>query len=225
VVRQVPSHSSFVNTQVLVPAGLTTPMLVDAILYTYSILDAVDNTLLLRGAERMARMVELANLSSMIGNFLRYGIVKASGGVFVASGAHKYQDLRVNPESGVPAENIEIKIALEKHKPKGHLSKSGYYLTCRYVLCDERGVYTPGRDARGKIVHIWELRFGFLNESDFNESNTVGDSGKTAVVNKEGMRKLAVIYCDLSVCPFSPRGVSYRSYAALYPATPLNVVE
>jgi hypothetical protein len=206
-----------VNTDVLAPAGLTVEMLISGIEYTYGILDAVDSTLLSRGAERFAKMVELANLASMIGNLLRYGIVNAAGGVFLASGAHKYQDLRANPASGVHAENVEIKLALETNQPKGHLSKPGYYLTCRYVLCNEKGLYTPGKENRGQVAHIWELRFGWLDEGDFNVSNTEGDSGKTAVVKAAGLRKLAVIYCDLNICPYSSRGSTYKGYSALYP--------
>src|SRR5947209_2944072 len=76
--------------------------------YMYNILDAIDTTLTSRGAFRLSSMVELANLSSMLGNLLRLGIVESSVGVFLASGPHKYQDLRHYQDE---VSNIEIKVA------------------------------------------------------------------------------------------------------------------
>ena len=93
-------------------------------------------------------------------------------------------------------------MALEKNKPKGHLPKEGYYLTCRYVLADEFGNYRQGRENRGTVVWIWEIRFGYLLESHFNSSNTEGDSGKTAVINSQGMNELKVVYFDKNRLPF-----------------------
>ena len=60
---------------------------------------------------------------------------------------------------------------------------------------------TPTRP--GEIVWLWEVRFGYLETSHFNLSNTEGDSGKTAVVNAEGMNQLKVIYFDPRLCPFT----------------------
>ena len=47
-------------------------------------------------------------------------------------------------------------------------------------------------------------------------SNTAGDSGKTAVINAAGMQALEVVYCELACCPFSPRGTSFKNYAAAF---------
>jgi hypothetical protein len=183
-------------------AGLSQQMIIDGVNTAYRILDAIDEQLLASGSPRLASMVELANLSAIIGNFTASGIVQASAGVFTRAGPHKYQDLRA---AGLSTDhhNIEIKVALETNSPKGHLAKSGYYLTCRYVLCDEAGRCVPGE--RGDVPWIWELRFGHLEPDHFALSNTPGDSGKTAVVNAQGMAALTLIYFDGDRCPFGPR--------------------
>lgn len=194
-----PPEPTFVRPSA-VKFGLTPEMLLRGIGSAYETIDAIDSTLLTRGGLRLANIIELANLSSVIGNLLAQGIVDASAGIFIRAGAHKYQDLRAS-QAGEP--NVEIKMALEQNRPKGHLPKAGHYLTCRYVLCDDDGRYTRGKECRGRVPRIWELRLGELSISDFSESNTEGDSGKTAVVTLEGMKKLALVYCDESLIPFS----------------------
>ena len=77
---------------------------------------------------------------------------------------------------------LEIKMALEDNKPKGHLAKPGFYLTCRYVLADTSGNFVRGVAQRGAVVWIWELRAGLLGMEHFNLSNTPGDSGKTEII-------------------------------------------
>lgn len=190
---------NFCNTDALT-CGLAPGMIAEGVQYAHDILDALDDRLLELDSPRMSGLVELANFSSIVGNLLATGIVKASGGVFDRAGPHKYQDLRASGKI-LDAQNIEIKVALENNKPKGHLAKEGYYLTCRYVLCDASGVYK--RKERGDVVWIWELRFGHLELKHFGISNTAGDSGKTAVVNKEGMERLRVIYFDSERCPYA----------------------
>lgn len=114
----------------------------------------------------------------------------------------------------VSAKDVEIKVALENNKPKGHLAKPGYYLTCRYILGGSDGTYIFNQ--RGYVVWIWELRCGRLDESHFSKSDTEGDSGKTAVVNKNGMDILKVVYCDLDRLPFSPQGTLIKDYRSRY---------
>jgi hypothetical protein len=205
------SEKGFVNVHYLTAAGLSQEMLVEGVKYVHSILDTIDVTLLDRGAFRLANMMELANFSTFIGNLLGSGIAEASKGIFHRNGPHKYPDLLSNESTD---KNVEIKVALENNKPKGHLAKPGYYLTCRYVLCDAEGLYIHGQ--RGDVAYIWELRFGKLEVSDFNTSNTEGDSGKTAVVNAQGMRKLQIIYTDLNRLPLSKRGKTIKEYHQLY---------
>lgn len=207
---RIPTGQYF-DRQILFDVGLTAEILSQGIAYTYHILDLIDKTLLERGAFRLSQMMELANLSTFVGNLLATGIANASHGVFCKNRPHKYPDLLAQVSG---AKSVEIKVALEDNKPKGHLAKPGYYVTCRYVLGMENGDFTLTQ--RGDVVWIWELRCGQLDETDFNSSNTPGDSGKTAIVNKNGMRKLEVVYCDLERLPFSPRGRLIRDYRNQY---------
>jgi hypothetical protein len=156
-------------------------------------------------------MIELANLSSVVGNLLGAGIAKFSQGMFERNGPHKYPDLLGMKNM---AKDVEIKVALETNKPKGHLAKAGFYLICRYVLVQDDGSFDIKN--RGNRVSIWEIRFGYLEDSHFNLSNTPGDSGKTAVVNSGGMAALKLIYCDLEKCPMSRTGKTYKDYAAIF---------
>lgn len=194
---------AFVNQAALETVDLSAEMLCAAIDHTYNLLDRIDDTLSTVGADALSMTVELANLSSMIGNIFAAAIAAHSNGLLKRNGPHKYPDLLPTGLGNIPP--IEIKVALEQNKPKGHLAKAGWYITARYVLCDgtEPHLYTKG--VRGPTVFIWELRLGQLADEHFNLSNTPGDSGKTAVVNGSGMQALKVIYVDLQRAPVSAR--------------------
>lgn len=194
-----PIRECFMHVDAL-KCGLTWEMVSSGIQFVYDTLDTLDGTLLKSGSPRMTGLIELANLSSVLGNLLATGIVKASGGIFNRAGPHKYQDLRA---CGPCAENVEVKFSLETNNPKAHLPKVGPHLTCRYVLGRQDGSYVVGE--RGDVVWIWEVRFGFLKERHYNISNTAGDSGKTAVVNAAGMEELRPVYFDAGRCPYSVR--------------------
>jgi hypothetical protein len=179
-------------------AGLTSEEIVSGIRKAYSVLDTMDQALLEGFGVRLSGVVEGANFSSIIGNLLALGIVEASDGRFEQAGAHKYQDLRAVSHE---CQNIEIKIALERNDPKGHLAKAGWYLTCRYVFADADGNYAPGE--RHDVPRIWEIRLGELVEEDFSISNTAGDSGKTANISKTAQRGLTLVYFDPRYCPYA----------------------
>ena len=210
---RLPHAGKFLKPEALGDAGLTTKMLADGLASAYKTLEAIDEKLIALGNPRLSAMVELANLSSMLGNLLASGIANASGGVFRRNGPHKYPDLLANSSN---ASDVEIKIALEDNKPKGHLAKPGFYLTCRYVLGSEGGGFTRGLETRGDVIWIWEMRAGRLELEHFNLSNTAGDSGKTAVVNALGMERLQVVYCDLEYFPGSKNGRTFRQYQSLF---------
>lgn len=179
--------------------GLSVDAVRSAILDCYNTLDTIDQQLVAHGAEPMARLVELANLSSMIGNLLGAGLAAASNGLYRRNRPHAYPDLiPQNPDY----DNLEIKIALEKNKPKGHLPKAGNYMTFRYVLCDESGRFTSGKENRGANVFIWEVKVGQIKESDFDISNTDGDSGKTAVIKTRVFNEMDLIYFDRDLLPY-----------------------
>lgn len=210
-----PASNGFVNASVLENIGLSHEMLRNALRDTYKLLDQIDATLETAGVFPLSQTVELANLSSMIGNILASAIAKHSDGLLRRNGPHKYPDLLT---TGVSPEvlDIELKMALETNKPKGHLAKEGYYLIGRYVLCQPDGFLRIGKEQRGVKPYIWEVRCGYLLREHFNLSNTEGDSGKTAVVNAAGMKILQVVYCDLERAPLSPKGKTYRSYQLLF---------
>lgn len=200
----------FLKSSDMNSAGLSKGILKNAINYTHNILDEIDSKLISVGADRLSQTVELANLSSMVGNLLGAGIAVNSDGLFKRNGPHKYPDILANDSS---CSDIEIKISLENNKPKGHLAKEGYYLTCRYVLIDEN--FSFNYNQRGTIVEIWEARFGYLDETHFNLSNTPGDSGKTAVINKEGMDELKIVYLNLNLCPYTKKSRTYKELTTL----------
>jgi hypothetical protein len=195
----------FLGTEILKVVGLTEDVLLAAITNTHLVLDQIDSKLLEVGADRISQMVELANLSSMVGNLFGAEVAKNSNGKLVRNGPHKYPDLLAKSPD---ARDVEIKVALENNKPKGHLAKAGYYITCRYVLVDENGIYNPSQ--RGQVVALWEVRFGNLKDEHFNISNTPGDSGKTAVINKDGMEALQIVYLNLAIAPYSERSSTYK---------------
>lgn len=196
------NSGTFIDRQALEASGLTEEKLRRTLVEVNDLMDSVDNALIEHGVERLSQIVELANLSSMLGNIFAAAIAENSGGVFRRNGPHKYPDLL---SSDANFSDIEVKVALETNKPKGHLIKTGRYLTCRYVLCDEDGNPQFDKANRGTVPWIWEVRCGVLEDRHFSVSNTAGDSGKTAVVNKEGMDALKVVYIDGERIPYTDR--------------------
>ena len=110
---------------------------------------------------------------------------------------------------------MEIKVALENNKPKGHLIKPGAHMTVHYVLGDEKGRFLRGKANRGVVAWIWQVRAGLLRDNHFSVSNTEGDSGKTAVINADGMDALQIVYADIDRCPLAQSGKAYAELAAL----------
>lgn len=196
------NSGAFLSKDALKELGLSADQMRRAIVETNDLLDSVDRALLDHGVDRLSQIVELANLSSMLGNIFAAAVAKHSEGKLRRNGPHKYPDLLSNKQE-LP--NIEVKFALETNKPKGHLVKVGYYLTCRYVLCDEDGQAKFEKGNRGTVPWIWEIRCGLLSEEHFTVSNTEGDSGKTAVVNAAGMEALRIVYVDENILPYTQR--------------------
>lgn len=179
--------------------GLDKEMVAKAIDSAYHTLDLIDEQMREQGSPPIGELVELANLSSMLGNLVGAGLASASEGLYERNGPHKYPDL-LPQEDGLPG--IEVKTALETNRPKGHLAKAGVYLTFRYVLIRD-GAYARGRESRGDTVAVWEVRFGVLDEDDFALSNTEGDSGKTAVFKKEAFDRMELVYFDPELLPYA----------------------
>jgi len=194
--------------------GLTRQVVADAITFAHETFDALDLTLIGRGQGRMSEMIELANLSAMLGNVFRSGIEQASNHAFVSNGPHKYPDLLGKAEG---CSDIEIKVALETNNPKGHLVKPGPHITVRYVLGRDDGGFTLGRENRGNVVWVWDVRVGELLDAHFNVSNTAGDSGKTAVINAAGMLALEPVYFDRHRCAYKATSKHTKALVAKFP--------
>lgn len=171
--------------------GFDTEVIALALESSYHTLDLIDEQLLEKNTPPIAQLVELANLSSMLGNLLGAGIAEASNGVFIRNRLHAFPDLLAQ-RGGLP--DLELKIALERNSPKGHLVKAGVYITFRYVLTDRGGAYIRGKEGRGTVATVWEVKCGELAEGDFSVSNTAGDSGKTAVIKSASFAAMDLIY-------------------------------
>jgi len=189
--------------------GLTGDMLLEAIHGCYGTLDTIDTELLANGLRPLGGLVELANLSSMVGNIIGGSIAEASSGMYLRNRPHQYPDL-LPLKSG--ARNLELKMALETNRPKGHLPKPGTYITFRYVLGDLHGNFTRGKQHRGDTVWIWEVKVGEISINDFDISNTEGDSGKTAVIKSAVFNAMPLVYFDPKYCPHSMRGGTYPAF-------------
>lgn len=196
--RTVPPGAARGGDSVQLIAGLSESWVPKAIEATHQTLDRIDEQLISTGSPPLAEVVELANLSAIIGNLLREALARGSNGRYKSNEPHTYPDL-ISPSGD--AEGLEIKIALETNKPKGHLPKPGPHLTCRYVLADRAGNFS--RQDRGNVVWIWEVRLGELSEEDFSLSNTPGDSGKTAVIKTDSLDRLDCIYFDRRFLPYA----------------------
>jgi len=182
--------------------GLDSPVLVKVIDNCYQILDTIDQQLIGFDSPPIEELVELANLSSMIGNLFAGGLADYSEGIYTRNRPHAYPDLLPTGEGAV---NLELKMALETNKPKGHLPKAGNYITIRYVLGDGSGNYTRGKANRGNKVWIWEVKVGKVKVEDFSLSNTAGDSGKTAVIKTEVFNNMPLVYYVPKYLPYAKR--------------------
>lgn len=179
--------------------GMNGQNLLGAISSCYQTLDLIDDQLTEKKSPPIAHLVELANLSSMVGNLIGGGLADHSDGLYKRNKPHTYPDLLPIDEGAV---NLELKVSLETNKPKGHLPKAGTYITFRYVLGTKSGKYSKGKDQRGDTVWIWEVKVGKLSEDDFSCSNTAGDSGKTAVIKTEIHNKMSLVYYVPSLLPY-----------------------
>ncbi|ACU77360.1 transcriptional regulator, XRE family [Catenulispora acidiphila DSM 44928] len=182
--------------------GMGVDAVLSAVESTYETMDLIDDELIAKDSPPMSRLVELANLSSMIGNLLGAGLASASAGAYMRNRPHAFPDL-VPLRDGLP--DLELKTALEANRPKGHLPKAGTYITFRYVLADRDGRYRRGKESRGDTAWIWEVRAGSLGEEDFAVSSTAGDSGKTAQIRNDSLLGMMRIYYVPELLPYASR--------------------
>jgi transcriptional regulator with XRE-family HTH domain len=190
--------------------GLGVEAIISAIETTYDTVDLIDDELTNRGSSPISGMVELANLSSMLGNLLSAGLAEASAGAYIRNRPHAFPDL-VPQYDYLP--DLEVKTALETNRPKGHLPKAGVYLTFRYVLGGRDGSYTRGPGGRGATAWVWEVRAGRLENEDFSISNTPGDSGKTAVIKSQAFQRMIRVYFNPNFYPYFRKNGPYGEFA------------
>lgn len=207
--RDVKSEHIRNENSLFASTGLNGRAIVGAIESTYNTLDIIDEQLIARDSPPMAGLVELANLSSMIGNLLGAGLAESSDGLYKRNAPHTYPDLISLKSEAV---DLELKVALETNSPKGHLPKSGTYITFRYVLCGDDGKFVRGKDNRGKTAWIWEVRVGELGIEDFSTSNTAGDSGKTAVIKTSSFNGMALVYFVPELLPYALKQNVYPGF-------------
>jgi len=207
---RIPKKSYLRNTNMLTQlTGLTGDMLLGAISSCYQTLDLIDEQMDEKESLPLAHLVELANLSSMMGNLVGAGIAECSNGLYERNKPHTYPDLLPKGDGAV---SLELKVALETNKPKGHLPKAGTYITFRYVLGDKLGNYKKGKETRGDTIWIWEVKVGEVKAEDFSCSNTAGDSGKTAVIKTDIFNKMALVYYAPQFLPYAGENTSYPGY-------------
>ena len=198
-IKLLEADTSFVlNEETLLSCGLSKDNLLEAINHCYETLGIIDHQLEGSGAPKLANLIEYANLSSIIGNLIAEGLVIYSNGKFTKNLPHTFPDI-ISTVEGFGG--IEIKMAMETNKPKGHLPKPGFYLTLRYVLTKD-DIYIHGKENRGDTVELWEVKLGYLHEKDFSLSNTEGDSGKTAVIKSDVLHRMAVVYYNETLNPY-----------------------
>ena len=182
--------------------GLSVGQVRDSIRETCNLIAEIDRILVEGGNAPLAVIFsgELANYSSLLGQIFNSALVKRSSGLFKHNGPHKHPDLIfADGRKG----GLEVKKALENNTPKGHLPKPGNYLTLRYVLGFYNSDIKWERGMRGDRPVIWEVKAGYLSESDYNTSSTDGDSGKTAVPKAEAFQRLDLIHFEEQYCPYA----------------------
>lgn len=178
---------------------ITEDIIKGSIIHCYETLDMIDQNLVEKGSQKLSSLVELANLSSIVGNLLGAGFAQYSDGFYSRNKPHTYPDL-IPSNSACPG--IEIKTALRKNCLKGHQPKPGYYLTYRYCLTDKNGHTECIDNENLDTVTIWEVKFGYLNTDDFGCSNTSRDSGKTATIKIPSLNKMTLLYLNTECIPY-----------------------
>ncbi len=149
-VKRIPAAKYIRNEDKLIEIiGIDAGILLGAMAACYQTLDAIDEQLISKGTAPVANLVEPANLSSMVENLIAAGIADSSNGLYARNRPHAYPDLLPLKR---PAVDLELKIALETNRPKGHLPKPGAYMTFRYPICIGRsaGALQTGKGAQAR---------------------------------------------------------------------------
>lgn len=166
----------------------------------YENLDTIDLAFQRQELEPIAEQFdEFSALSTVIGEFFASGVAEASDGIYEVNAGDFPDLISTGKKSDVPG--IEVKVAMEDNQPKGHLPKTGAYIAVRYVLAERDKSYERGE--RNDTPWIWEVRIGEMEEEQFNESDTEGDSGKTATFSADALWAFDCVYFDPDLLPYT----------------------
>lgn len=186
-------------SQLSVMTGLSGDAIARAVEFAYRKLDLIDEQMRASGSRPIVGLVELPDLSSLVGDLFAAGVARASNGLYVQNGPDHYPSL-LPLRQGFP--ELEVATALETDRPTSGSGKAGLYLTSRYVLADRDGTYTRGKDSRGDTVAVWEIRFGELGDGDFHVAGTRTGNG-SAKLRKEALDRMELVYYDPALLPYA----------------------
>jgi transcriptional regulator with XRE-family HTH domain len=189
--------------------GLTAATVARAVEVAYRKLDLIDEQMRASGSRPIVALIDLPELSSLMGNLLSAAVARASNGLYVQNGPDHSPNL-LPVRQGLP--ELEVATALETERPTGAARNAGLHLVLRYVLADRSGAYTRGEDSRGDTVAVWEIRFGDLTEADYTGSARANGRAR---LKKEALDRMELVYYDPALLPYArATGVYARSVRA-----------
>jgi transcriptional regulator with XRE-family HTH domain len=189
--------------------GLTGGTVARAVEIAYRKLDLIDQQMRASGSRPIAGLVDLPDLTELVGDLLSAGMARASNGVYLQAGPEHWP--RLQPlRQGLP--ELEVAAALETDRPTGRPGTAGVFLVFRYVLADRSGAFTRGQDARGDTVAVWEIRFGALGEEDFHVTGTRTGAG-TARLRRGALDRMELVYYDPALLPYAKATGDYARTA------------
>ena len=195
------------SRQLEAATGLTAATVARAVEIAYRKLDLIDEQMRASGSRPIVDLVELPELSALLGNLLSAAVARASNGLYVQNGPDHSPNL-LPVRQGLP--ELEVATALETERPAGGARKAGLHLVLRYVLTDRTGAYTRGEDSRGDTVAVWEIRFGDMSEADYTGS---ARANGTARLKKEALDRMELVYYDPALLPYARATGVYAAYA------------
>lgn len=174
---------------------LTPAMVAGAIDFAYRRLDLIDTQMRGAGSRPLGKLVETADLTITLADLLSAGIARVSNNRYVQSGRDQAPDL-LPLHQGLS--ELGLKAALETALPPRGALGGGFYLVFRYVLTEQDGSFSRGKDARGDTVTVWEARFGELAEKDFKS----GPRG-SARLTRDALEGMELVYFDPALLPYA----------------------
>jgi transcriptional regulator with XRE-family HTH domain len=201
--RQAEAANMGDATRLTAITGLRPAMVARAIDLAYRKLDLIDEQMRESGSPPLAKLVELSELCTLAANLFSAGMARASNGLYMQKGPDNAPSL-LPLRQGLP--ELEVAAALETDRPLVNAT-DGVHLSFRYVLTDQDGTYTRGKESRGDTLAVWEVRFGELAPDSFLSGSKNGG----ARLKKEALDRMELIYYDPELLPYAkPTGVYAR---------------